>query len=183
MRDGMAAGRGWDHERCVAPREPYPRRGRPSSLSRGRDAGAELYRELGPEGFREHLGAALWRATKPFGALESLYTGIDIASRVDILSSMVDPALVSLKSADARKLAREIVENGTVEFTAHARDEMAQDGLQTTDCLNLLRAGVCNPPEYEKGEYRYRVETARICVVVAFASRTRMTVITAWRKD
>jgi hypothetical protein len=94
---------------------------------------------------------------------------------------MADPALKPLKPPDARKLAREIVENGTVEFSGHAREEMAKDELETTDCLNLLRAGVCQPPEFINGEWRYRITTQRICVVMVFASATRLRVVTAWR--
>lgn len=95
---------------------------------------------------------------------------------------MGDPALEPLKPPDAKKLAREIVETGTVEFSGHATEETAKDELQTTDCLNLIRAGVYQPAEHINGEWRYRVETTRICVVVAFASSTRLRVVTAWRK-
>jgi hypothetical protein len=94
---------------------------------------------------------------------------------------MANPALEPLKPAEAKRLAREIVENGTVELSAHAVAEMAKDELQTTDCLNLLRAGTYEPAEHVNGEWRYRVGTPRICVVVTFASETRMRVVTAWR--
>jgi hypothetical protein len=92
-----------------------------------------------------------------------------------------DPALEPLKPPDAKKLARDIVENGMVEVSGHAREEMANDELQTTDCVNLLRAGVWEPPEYINGQWRYRVRTARMCVVIAFASDTRLRMVTAWR--
>lgn len=52
---------------------------------------------------------------------------------------MVDPALQPLKLPEAKQLAREIMENGNVSFSGHAIDEMANDDLHTTDCLNLLR--------------------------------------------
>ncbi len=94
---------------------------------------------------------------------------------------MPDPALAPLKPPEAKQLVRGIVENGIVEFSAHALDEMAKDELETTDCLNLLRAGVYDPPELINGEWRYRVQTQRICVVFAFTSETRMRVVTAWR--
>jgi hypothetical protein len=95
---------------------------------------------------------------------------------------MGHPALEPLKPPDAKKLAREIAENGVIEISGHALEEMANDELQTTDCLNLLRAGVCEAPEYINGEWRYRVGTSRICVVIAFISETRLRVVTAWRK-
>jgi hypothetical protein len=94
---------------------------------------------------------------------------------------MVNPALEPLKPPDAKKLAREIVNNGIVDLSSHAIEEMSKDELQTTDCLNLLRAGNYEPAEYINGEWRYRVGTQRICVVVTFESDTRLRVITAWR--
>lgn len=94
---------------------------------------------------------------------------------------MVDPALQPLKLPDARKLARDIMETGEVGFSGHALEEMAKDDLQTADCLNLLRAGVFNPPDFIKGEWRYPVTTQRICMVVAFISATQLRIVTAWR--
>ena len=94
---------------------------------------------------------------------------------------MGDPALEPLKPPEAKKLAREIVENGILEFSAHAKEEMAKDDLHSTDCLNLVRAGVYEGAEHINGEWRYRVGTPRICVVITFVSNTRLRVITAWR--
>lgn len=94
---------------------------------------------------------------------------------------MTDPALEPLKPADAKKLAREIVENGVVAVSSHAQEEMANDDLGTADCLNLLRAGVFEPAEFINGQWRYRITTQRICVVIAFTSSTRLRVVTAWR--
>src|SRR4051812_21472090 len=95
---------------------------------------------------------------------------------------MPDPALEPLKPPEAKALARRILDEGTVEISGHAAEEMVKDGLETTDCLNLLRAGVYGSPEPINGEWRYRIETSRICVVVAFASETRLRMVTAWRK-
>ena len=94
---------------------------------------------------------------------------------------MTDPVTEPLKPPDAKKLAREVVNNGTVEFTPHAYEEMANDDLQTTDCINILRAGVYGPAEYRNGEWRYVVETQRMAVVITFESDRRLLVITAWR--
>ena len=94
---------------------------------------------------------------------------------------MADPTLEPLKPTDARKLARAIIDNGMVDFTGHALDEMAKDDLQTTDCLNLVRGGDYGPAEYRSGEWRYRVSTQRICIVIAFMSETHLRVVTAWR--
>jgi hypothetical protein len=96
---------------------------------------------------------------------------------------MADPALEPLKPPDARKLAREIFENGKVEISGHAREEMLKDNLATTDCLNLVRAGSFEAPEHINGEWRYRITTKRICVVITFKSIDRLRVVTAWRLD
>ena len=94
---------------------------------------------------------------------------------------MTDPALEPLKPPEAKKLAREIVLTGVVSFSVHAMEEMAQDDLQSTDCLNLLRAGVFRPAEYTNRYWRYRVETPRMCIVVTFASERELRIVTAWR--
>lgn len=94
---------------------------------------------------------------------------------------MIDPALEQLKPADAKKLAREIADSGEVAFSGHALDEMEKDGLETTDCINLIRGGVFQPPDYINGGWRYRILTQRICVVIAFDSAIRLRVVTAWR--
>jgi hypothetical protein len=106
---------------------------------------------------------------------------VDVISHHDILSHITDPALEPLKPPDAKKLAREIWENGNVDISGHASVAMADDDLQTTDCLNLVRAGVFNPPDLVNGEWRYQVTTARICIVVVFASETELRIVTAWR--
>jgi hypothetical protein len=93
----------------------------------------------------------------------------------------VDPSAEPLKPSDAKALAREIVEHGVVEITGHAIGEMRDDDLQTADCLNLVRAGVFEPAEYINREWRYRVRTARICIVIAFVSPERLRIVTAWR--
>jgi hypothetical protein len=54
---------------------------------------------------------------------------------------MAQSHLDPLKPPDAKKLAGEIVESGEVVFSSHAREEMEKDELESTDCLNLLRAG------------------------------------------
>jgi hypothetical protein len=87
-----------------------------------------------------------------------------------------------LKEADARAIIRRIIEDGEVEFWAHAQEEMAKDGLSQADCLNVLRGGWPDPAEFESGRWRYRVQTQKICVVVQFESEEHLAVVTAWRK-
>lgn len=89
--------------------------------------------------------------------------------------------IVPMKHEDAQKLARHILEHGTLVYSAHARKAMEDDDIQAPDCENMLRAGKFEPPELEKGELRYRVGTKRMTFVVVFRSREEIRVITAWR--
>jgi len=94
---------------------------------------------------------------------------------------MADPTIEPLRPPDAKKLARWIVENGTFEFSGHAIEEMKNDGLEAGDGLNNIRAGSYEEPELHNGEWRYRVQTQRVCVVIAFMSEAHLRVVTAWR--
>lgn len=94
---------------------------------------------------------------------------------------MTDPVLEPLKPPEAKRLAREIVLSGVVGFSIHAMEEMAKDDLHSTDCINLLRAGVFGAAEYTNRQWRYRVTTPRICIVIAFTSESELRIVTAWR--
>jgi hypothetical protein len=86
-----------------------------------------------------------------------------------------------LSNQDAQRLIREILKSGTVFFTTHAQNAMADDQLSTPDIENILRAGWVEMSEYENGEWRYRVRTQKLCAVVAFESETELAVVTVWR--
>ncbi len=58
---------------------------------------------------------------------------------------------------------------------------MAKDKLLTQDVMNVLRAGLVEPSEFEHGSWRHRVKTNTICVVVVLASEREAVVVTAWR--
>lgn len=94
---------------------------------------------------------------------------------------MQDPVVHPLKENQARQLARAIVEDGVVEFTSHALDEMEKDNLITTDCENLLRGGAIQSDGFVNGQWRYKAMTKQMCVVFAFRSETCLRVVTAWR--
>lgn len=84
-------------------------------------------------------------------------------------------------AAKARGLLREILASGTLTFSGHAKDEMAKDKLTTQDVVNVLRAGVVEPSEFERGSWRHRVKTNTICVVVVLVSEQEAVAVTAWR--
>jgi hypothetical protein len=93
-----------------------------------------------------------------------------------VLREPLDPA-----SATSRIHA--IARTGDIAWTRHVEGEMAADGLTSVDCVNVLRAGaVREPADLERGTWRYRVHTNRICVVVAFRSESELVVVTTWRK-
>ncbi len=56
-----------------------------------------------------------------------------------------------------------------------------KDELTTQDLVNVLRAGVVEPSEFENGSWRHRVKTNAICVVVVLVSEKEAVVVTAWR--
>ena len=86
-----------------------------------------------------------------------------------------------LDTGTVRRLLRNILTSGFLRFSAHAKKEMVKDHLTNQDALNVLRAGVVEPSEFENGSWRHRVKTNRICVVVTLPSETEAVVITAWR--
>lgn len=76
-----------------------------------------------------------------------------------------------------------LLRDEAVSWSTHAVQELSKDNMTMVDADNVLRCGrITKEPELEKGTYRYRVETERMCVVVAFRSRTEMRIVTAWRK-
>lgn len=87
-----------------------------------------------------------------------------------------------LTSQRAKTLIREILTTGNIRWGTHAEDELRKDDLEKGDALNVLRGGIVREPEWENGEWRYRVDTPRICVVVAFRDPQTLRIVTAWRK-
>jgi hypothetical protein len=93
----------------------------------------------------------------------------------------VTDVLQPLDSASARKLMARILAEGVFTVTTHAKRELAKDGMTTVDAVNVIRGGVVEPPEWENGEWRYRIRTSRMYVVVAFESEDELVLVTAWR--
>jgi hypothetical protein len=91
----------------------------------------------------------------------------------------------------ATTLVRRITREGKVAFSQHAIHEMQADKLTIVDCVNVLRAGaVRQPADLEKGTWRYRVQTNRMTVVIAFRSdendtskADELVIVTAWRQE
>lgn len=73
-----------------------------------------------------------------------------------------------------------------VRFSKHAMVELANDDLTPTDALNVLKspdAKIHREGEWENENYRYRLETSNLLIVVGFWSDgTGLNVVTAWDK-
>jgi hypothetical protein len=84
---------------------------------------------------------------------------------------------------EARKTLSALLSMGaTIFFSNHAREEMADDAIESADVLNVLRAGLIHEPaEFENGSWRYRLHTTKFCVVVVLGD-DQVRIVTAWRK-
>jgi hypothetical protein len=100
-----------------------------------------------------------------------------------------------LRETDARRLLRRLLAEGILVVSPHARIEMNKDNLTNVDVVNILRAGLVQPAEWENGSWRYRVLTQRMAAVAAFdpdvdavpadeddVSEMELIVVTAWRQ-
>jgi hypothetical protein len=88
-----------------------------------------------------------------------------------------------LSNVDAKRWIAQIARSGDARFSNHALEEMEKDELTTVDVANVLRGGIVEFSEEQRGTWRYRVRTSRITVVVAFRSDNALSVVTAWRKS
>jgi len=105
-------------------------------------------------------------------------TKLDLRSSDDLRSKRLD-------RYQAKRLAQEILREGTVSYTKHCEEELRNDAMDTMDAANVLRCGKIErePEPAEKfGAWRYQVETQRMAVVIEIHSKTSLRVITAWRK-
>ena len=74
-----------------------------------------------------------------------------------------------------------IVASGQVVFSKHAVAELAADSISRAEALNVLRGGIVEPAELERGSWRYRARAGQVYVVVAFRSESELIVVTGWR--
>ena len=88
---------------------------------------------------------------------------------------------LNVNTVTARTLLREILASRILTYSGHAKNEMAKDGLTTQDVMNVLRAGIVEPSEFERGSWRHRVKTNTMCVVMVLVSERETAIVTAWR--
>lgn len=91
---------------------------------------------------------------------------------------------LALRPTEARALIRAILDDGIVLIDPnHCVPRMEERGFTDVDVHNILRAGVVRDPEWENGEWRYRIETPRMGIVIAFEAEDSLVVITVLRFD
>jgi hypothetical protein len=96
---------------------------------------------------------------------------------------MTPPPQPPFTRAEARKLAREIVDKGAIVYNEpHAKERMVQRRISQLDVENVIRGGFINdePELSERGTWRYKICTNRFYVVVEFYPG-RIFVVTAIR--
>ena len=85
-----------------------------------------------------------------------------------------------LSPIDTSRLVRQILENGTIIYSNHARDEMKNDGLVEADVERALLGG-SEPAEWINGSWKYRFHSYQTWAVVTFRNEEIVVIITAWR--
>jgi hypothetical protein len=58
---------------------------------------------------------------------------------------------------------------------------MAADNITEGEVMGVLRGGVVEPGEQERGSWRYRVRRSKVYVVITFRTESWTVVVTAWR--
>ncbi len=112
---------------------------------------------------------------------------IAVLSYLDIMSP-TDYKDQRLSRNEARKQISKIMSQypENVRFSRHAIKELENDELTPTDALNVLKspdAKINQDGEWENGNYRYRLETSHLLIVVGFWNDgTGLSVVTAWDK-
>jgi hypothetical protein len=85
---------------------------------------------------------------------------------------------------EAKRLFNQLRIDGRLSLilTTHAEVELRKDEMDTQDCLNVLRGGSWDSPEWENGAWRYRARTQRMTVIVEVDFECEeFCVVTAWR--
>ena len=91
-----------------------------------------------------------------------------------------------LDHVEARQLIRKILwsDEGQIVFSHHAlKESMPDEAITEDEVVGCLTRGICGQNiTYERGTWRYPIETPGLVVVVAFDSEALAIVVTAWRR-
>src|SRR5258706_11774026 len=68
----------------------------------------------------------------------------------------------------ATELVHRVTRDGTVAWSRRGLAHAQAEEMSTVECDHTLRDGVADPPELQRGQWRYRIHCQRMCVVVVF---------------
>ncbi len=91
-----------------------------------------------------------------------------------------------LNPLQARKLLSEILNAGAgnIYISRHGYKQIKSRDLELGDIFNVLKVGqIHSSPEFCNGSWRYRVQTRKITVVIAFMGLGLVAMVTAWRNE
>jgi len=84
---------------------------------------------------------------------------------------------------DAKERIRELLSQGRIFYSRpHALERLRERNITMVDCENVLRGGSVGEGYKEGGNWRYKVSTNNMEVVVQFLPYNQLMIITAWRK-
>ncbi len=86
---------------------------------------------------------------------------------------------------EALKLARKILNEGSVVFTSHGAGRADERNLSAVDIKNVIERGVVNNEAEQSadGRWAYKIETQKMAVIVGFEDENEMKIVSAWRKS
>jgi len=88
-----------------------------------------------------------------------------------------------LDPKDAKQRIKKIIKEGRVIYSRpHALDRLKERNLSMVDCENVLRGGSVSKPYQEGGNWRHKVTTPNIEVVIQFLPYNQLLIVTVWRK-
>ena len=88
-----------------------------------------------------------------------------------------------LNAKDAKKQIRHILKNGRVLYSRpHAIERLRERNLTMVDCENVLRGGSVSQPYKEGNNWRHKVSTNNMTVIVQLLPYDQFMVVTAWRE-
>ena len=89
-----------------------------------------------------------------------------------------------LNKMQARKLLSELLGTNPNCFSygSYFKRRLAERRMTVGDIINILHIGqILHDAEYEQQQWRYRIQTATMTVIITFISPAHVRLITCWR--
>lgn len=99
------------------------------------------------------------------------------------MKSNIDLESKRLAREQARKLLSEILSSSPnfVSYSRYFKQRMHERNMTTGDIINVLHKGEVLEGEFEKEQWRYRVQTSKMTVVITFVNPSYFRCISCWR--